>query len=49
MGLGVVSNLQIDKMHLSAFQPAMGYSENENIVVIVQLFGGNDGINTITP
>ncbi|MBK9933639.1 MAG: hypothetical protein IPP05_05725 [Cytophagaceae bacterium] len=49
MGLGVVSNLRIDKMHLSAFQPAMAYSENDNILVIVQLFGGNDGINTITP
>ncbi len=49
MGLGVVGNLQIDKMHLSAFHPAMAYSENENILVIVQLFGGNDGINTITP
>ncbi len=49
MGLGVVSNLNIGKMNLSAFQPAMVGNENDNILVVVQLFGGNDGINTITP
>lgn len=49
MGLGVVSNLNIGKMNLSAFQPAMVGNENDNILVVIQLFGGNDGINTITP
>ena len=49
MGLGVVSNLNIGKMNLSAFQPGMIGNENDNILVVVQLFGGNDGINTITP
>ena len=49
LGLGVVSNLKLGKMNLSAFQPSLGYTENENIVVIIQLFGGNDGMNTITP
>jgi uncharacterized protein (DUF1501 family) len=49
MGLGVVGNLKLGKMNLNVFQPAKAYSENDNILVIVQLFGGNDGINTITP
>jgi len=49
MGLGVVSTLKLDKMELSAFQPASFQNENDNIVVVVQLFGGNDGMNTITP
>lgn len=49
MGLGVVSTLRLDKMSLSAFQPMATGDENDNIVVIVQLFGGNDGMNTITP
>jgi uncharacterized protein (DUF1501 family) len=49
MGLGVVTNLKLDKMHVSGFQPAQGYAENDNIVVIIQLMGGNDGMNTITP
>jgi uncharacterized protein (DUF1501 family) len=49
MGLGMVSALNIDKMQLSTFQPSQTLAENDNILVIVQLFGGNDGINTITP
>lgn len=49
MGLSMVSALKIDKMHLSTFQPSETYEENDNILVVVQLFGGNDGINTITP
>ena len=49
MGIGVVSTLTLDKMELSAFQPAAYQNENDNIVVVVQLFGGNDGMNTITP
>ncbi|MCD8539662.1 MAG: hypothetical protein LRY55_07760 [Leadbetterella sp.] len=49
MGIGVVSTLKLDKMELSAFQPASYQNENDNIVVVVQLFGGNDGMNTITP
>lgn len=49
LGLGVVSTLNVDKMSLSAFQPALYSGENDNIVVVVQLFGGNDGLNTITP
>lgn len=50
LGLGLVSNMQLDKMQVSSFQPATGaYEENDNILVVVQLFGGNDGINTITP
>lgn len=49
LGVGVVSTLTLDKMSLSTFQPAVINDENENIVVVVQLFGGNDGLNTITP
>ncbi len=49
LGLGVVSSMKLDKMDLSAFQPASYVNENDNIVVVVQLFGGNDGMNTITP
>lgn len=50
MGLGVVGSLRLDKMHLNAFQPsAASFEENDRILVVVQLFGGNDGINTITP
>lgn len=49
LGLGVVSTMKLDKMDLSAFQPASYVNENDNIVVVVQLFGGNDGMNTITP
>jgi uncharacterized protein (DUF1501 family) len=49
MGLSMVSALKIDKMQLSTFQPAETYDENDNILVVIQLFGGNDGINTITP
>jgi uncharacterized protein (DUF1501 family) len=49
MGLSMVSALNIDKMQLSTYQPAETYDENDNILVVVQLFGGNDGINTITP
>ncbi|MGL4632048.1 MAG: DUF1501 domain-containing protein [Leadbetterella sp.] len=48
MGLGVASTLNLDKMTLGTFQPAQVNNENDNILVIVQLFGGNDGINTIT-
>ena len=49
MGLGVVANLSIGKMHLSSFQPALANIENDNILVVIQQFGGNDGMNTITP
>lgn len=49
MGLGVLGNLSIGKMNLNAFQPAQLNTENDNILVVVQLFGGNDGMNTITP
>lgn len=49
MGVGVVSTLSLDKMDLSAFQPALLDDENDNILVVIQLFGGNDGMNTITP
>lgn len=49
LGLGVVSSMTLDKMELSAFQPASFANENDKIVIVVQLFGGNDGMNTITP
>lgn len=50
LGVGVVSSMSLDKMSLSAFQPAhFTEDENDNILVVVQLFGGNDGMNTITP
>jgi uncharacterized protein (DUF1501 family) len=49
MGLGVVSSLSLDKMSLSAFQPSGYTNENDNILVVVQLFGGNDGMNTLPP
>ena len=50
LGLGLVSQLKLDKMSLSAYNAKHNAAEeNENILVVVQLFGGNDGINTITP
>lgn len=49
LGLGLVSQLKLDKMSLSAYNPEFTSQENENILVVIQLFGGNDGINTITP
>jgi uncharacterized protein (DUF1501 family) len=49
MGLGVLSNLKIDGMHLNAFQPPLVGEENDNVLVVIQLGGGNDGLNTITP
>jgi uncharacterized protein (DUF1501 family) len=49
LGLGAVTSLKLDKMSVSAFNPELMATENENILVVVQLFGGNDGINTITP
>lgn len=38
-------------MKLKAFMPLHlpSESDNENILVLVQLFGGNDGLNTIVP
>ncbi|NBA87329.1 DUF1501 domain-containing protein [Emticicia sp. CRIBPO] len=49
LGLGVISNFKVDKMEVSAFQPEVTATENDNVLVVIQLFGGNDGINTITP
>lgn len=49
MGVGVVANLNIGKMSVSAFEPSNYAVQNDNILVIIQQFGGNDGINTITP
>jgi uncharacterized protein (DUF1501 family) len=50
LGLGAVSHLNIGKFNVSAFDSLFKVdNENENILVIVQLFGGNDGINTIIP
>jgi uncharacterized protein (DUF1501 family) len=49
MGVGVVTNLSLGKMNVSAFEPAFANVENDNILVIIQQFGGNDGMNTITP
>jgi uncharacterized protein (DUF1501 family) len=49
LGLGLTAHLKVGQMDLSAFQPTQTFSENDNILVVVQLFGGNDGINTITP
>lgn len=49
LGLGLVSNLKLGKLGVSAYSPEFASEENENILVVVQLFGGNDGINTITP
>jgi uncharacterized protein (DUF1501 family) len=49
MGLGIASSLDIGKMHLSTFNPSNASVQNDNILVIIQQFGGNDGINTITP
>lgn len=36
---------------MKAFMPLHlpSESDNENILVLVQLFGGNDGLNTIVP
>lgn len=49
MGVGVVTNLSLGKMRVSAFDPSNVSTENDNILVIIQQFGGNDGMNTITP
>ena len=50
LGLGAVSNLKVGQLDVSAFNTLYQTDqENENILVIVQLFGGNDGINTIIP
>jgi uncharacterized protein (DUF1501 family) len=49
MGIGVAANLNLGKMSVGAFHPSLAYSENDNILVIIQQFGGNDGMNTITP
>ncbi len=49
LGLGVVSNLKVGKMHLRTYQPRFSSVENDKVLVVIQLFGGNDGINTITP
>jgi uncharacterized protein (DUF1501 family) len=50
VGLGAVSQLKVGKLNLSAFDTLYKVGEeNDNILVIVQLFGGNDGINTIIP
>jgi uncharacterized protein (DUF1501 family) len=49
LGLGMVSQIKLDKLSLAAYSPQITAEENENILVVVQLFGGNDGINTITP
>jgi uncharacterized protein (DUF1501 family) len=50
VGLGAISQLKVGKLELSAFDSLYNVGEeNDNILVIVQLFGGNDGINTIIP
>lgn len=49
LGYSAVTNLKIGKMNLNAFNTSKNYEENDNIVVIIQLFGGNDAMNTITP
>jgi uncharacterized protein (DUF1501 family) len=50
VGLGAVSQLKVGELNLSAFDTLYKVEEeNDNILIIVQLFGGNDGINTIIP
>lgn len=50
VGLGAVGQMKVGKMNLSSFDSLYQVDEeNDNILVIVQLFGGNDGINTIIP
>ncbi|WP_304234738.1 DUF1501 domain-containing protein [Jiulongibacter sediminis] len=50
VGLGAVGQMRVGQMNLSSFDSLYQVDEeNDNILVIVQLFGGNDGINTIIP
>lgn len=49
-GLGAIGTMKVGKMNLASFDSLYQVEEeNENILVVVQLFGGNDGINTIIP
>jgi uncharacterized protein (DUF1501 family) len=50
VGLGAVSQIKLGQLDLSSFDSLYKIEEeNENILIIIQLFGGNDGINTIIP
>ncbi len=50
LGLGAVGNLDLGKMNLTAIDSLYKVdADNDNILVIIQLFGGNDGMNTVIP
>ncbi len=50
LGLGAVGQMKVGPMDLTAFDSLYKVdADNDNILVIIQMFGGNDGINTIIP
>lgn len=49
-GLGAIGTMKVGDINLSSFNSLYQVGEeNDNILVVVQLFGGNDAINTIVP
>ena len=50
LGLGAVGQMKVGNLQVSPFNSLYEvHQENDNILVVIQLFGGNDGINTIIP
>jgi uncharacterized protein (DUF1501 family) len=54
LGLAGAGSIMVGHAAVTASQPsplsvALANSENDNILVIVRLKGGNDGLNTIVP
>jgi uncharacterized protein (DUF1501 family) len=47
--VGTLASVKIGNLSLTPNHHAKLAAENDNILVIVQLFGGNDGLNTIIP
>ena len=52
LGAGMMAAPYVSKgKYLSNFLPnqAFGFDDNDNILIMIELFGGNDGLNTIIP
>ncbi len=49
VGSVALANTNVDVFENNALTQALANNENDRILVLVRLFGGNDGLNTIVP